>query len=50
MARRLALWIEFWKKVSAAELRVVMVMLALPFAYLHFRQLRRNTSYVFLQV
>jgi lipopolysaccharide export system permease protein len=38
--------IQFWRKVFYPLSCLVMVVLALPFAYLHFRQ-RGITSYVF---
>ncbi|MFT4266353.1 MAG: LPS export ABC transporter permease LptG [Xenophilus sp.] len=41
--------IEFWRKVFYPMACLVMVVLALPFAYLHFRQ-RGITSYVFVGV
>jgi len=41
--------IEFWRKVFYPLSCLVMVVLALPFAYLHFRQ-RGITTYVFIGV
>ena len=41
--------IEFWRKVFYPLSCMVMVVLALPFAYLHFRS-RGITSFVFLGV